>query len=85
MFLVPGKSSQNREIREIEVRYIEDDEMMNHDSYSENSAINLSTTQVVRGSASAANGAGDSEDSQSSTFKESDYVRNRDFQKRING
>ncbi|CAL1276424.1 unnamed protein product [Larinioides sclopetarius] len=43
-----------------------DDEMMSHESYSENSAINLSTSQVIRGSSSAANGTGDSEDSQSS-------------------
>ncbi|GIY32916.1 forkhead box protein P4 [Caerostris darwini] len=43
-----------------------DDEMMSHESYSENSAINLSTSQVTRGSASAANGAGESDDSQSS-------------------
>ncbi|XP_015916846.1 forkhead box protein P1 isoform X3 [Parasteatoda tepidariorum] len=43
-----------------------DEEMMSHESYSENSAINLSTTQTSRGSSSAANGTGDSEDSQSS-------------------
>lgn len=43
--------------------------MMSHDNYSENSAINLSTSQVSRGSNSAANGNGDSEDSQSSVRK----------------
>lgn len=42
---------------------------MSHDNYSENSAINLSTSQVSRSSNSAANGNGDSEDSQSSVRK----------------
>lgn len=45
---------------------VQDDEMMSHDTYTENSAINLSTSQVSRGSNSATNGNGDSEDSQSS-------------------
>lgn len=43
--------------------------MMSHDNYSENSAINLSTSQVSRGSNSTANGNGDSEDSQNSVRK----------------
>ncbi|XP_054721871.1 forkhead box protein P1-like isoform X2 [Uloborus diversus] len=44
----------------------EDEEIMSHENYGENSAINLSTSQVTRGSA-AANGTADSEDSQSSS------------------
>ncbi|KFM76227.1 Forkhead box protein P1, partial [Stegodyphus mimosarum] len=40
--------------------------MMNYEGYSENSAINLSTSQVTRGPATATNGMGDSEESQSS-------------------
>lgn len=42
---------------------------MSHNNYSENSAINLSTSQVPRSSNSAANGNGDCEDSQSSVRK----------------
>ncbi|XP_035213577.1 forkhead box protein P1-like isoform X3 [Stegodyphus dumicola] len=41
--------------------------MMNYEGYSENSAINLSTSQVTRGPATATNGMGDSEESQSSS------------------